>query len=160
MSQLKRGILTKPFNVYKAYSLWEQVAIDSIGPLPESKHCHKYIIVIIDTFSRFVNLIPVKDLEGITAAEAIIAHIGAYGAPCSILTDNGTQYVNKWVDQLLDIIKIDTKSVFVCLGDDHVIIGQFNNAAFVGGTDIAPPNVQDMQVRESFVHLPIGWLQE
>ena len=84
MALLKRPIMTRPFTT-ASYGLWDQVAMDSIGPLPTSPDGHKYILTIIDTFSRAVELVPLKDLSAETAANAVMTHMGRYGLPCSYL---------------------------------------------------------------------------
>jgi transposase InsO family protein len=126
MGQLKRAIITKPYNVYKSQGLWDQLAIDTIGPLPKSEDGYKYILTLIDTFSRFLHVLPLKDLEGITAAKALISHIGLFGVPNSILTDNGSQFVNQWFDQLLEIIQIDHPTIHAYSHEEASIVERSN----------------------------------
>jgi hypothetical protein len=126
MGQLKRAIITRPYNVYKSQGLWDQLALDTIGPLPKSDDGYKYILTLIDSFSRFVHLIPLKDLEGITAAKALINHIGLFGVPNSILTDNGTQFVNQWFDQLLELIQIDHPTIHAYSHEEASIVERSN----------------------------------
>jgi hypothetical protein len=49
-----------------------RIAIDTIGPLPADALGNKYIIIIMDCFSRIVELVPAKDTTAITAANAIL----------------------------------------------------------------------------------------
>ena len=51
MSQLKTPIHTLNFTS-AAYEPMERVNVDSIGPLPEDENGYKYIIVMIDSFTR------------------------------------------------------------------------------------------------------------
>ena len=53
MAKLKIPIQTRPFTT-SAYGIWDCIAIDTIGPLPESPLGHKYILTVIDKFSRFI----------------------------------------------------------------------------------------------------------
>jgi hypothetical protein len=46
MQLLKRPIQTRPFKTGR-YGLWDQVAMDAIGPLPESQKGNKYILNIV-----------------------------------------------------------------------------------------------------------------
>ena len=80
MAHLKTPILTHPFTI-ASRGLWDRIAIDTIGPLPESAEGHKYILTIIDTFSRFIELIPLKSTLAETTADAQIQIIGRYGIP-------------------------------------------------------------------------------
>ena len=58
-----------------SYSPMDRVAIDTIGPLPEDGLGNKYIITIIDSFTRLVELIPSKDTGAISAVNALIQWI-------------------------------------------------------------------------------------
>jgi len=64
MARLKMPIHTRPFTV-SAYGIWDCLAMDTIGPLPQSPDGYKYILTVIDSFSRYVELIPLTS----TAAE-------------------------------------------------------------------------------------------
>ena len=51
----------------------ERIAIDTIGPLAHDMG-FKYIIVIIDTFTRYVELIPKQEVTAIAAADSLWCH--------------------------------------------------------------------------------------
>jgi hypothetical protein len=125
MALLKQQIATRPFTT-ASYGLFDQVAIDTIGPLPVSEDGHKYILTIIDTFSRWVELIPLKDLEGETAAKSILQYIGHYGTPCSFLTDNGTQFVNKTVAALLHLVEVEHCKIHPYSHEENGIVERAN----------------------------------
>jgi hypothetical protein len=65
-----------------------------MASLPEDMFGNKYIITIIDSFSRLVELSSAKDTTAIAAASAVIQWICRYGIPSQIVCDNGTQYAN------------------------------------------------------------------
>jgi hypothetical protein len=70
---------------------FERIAIDVTGPLPMSKSGHRYILGIIDYFSKYPMLLPIKNMEAKTIAEAIFNHwICTFGAPDTIHSDRGT----------------------------------------------------------------------
>ena len=48
----------------------ERIAIDTIGPLPNAMG-FEYIIVIIDSFTRYVELFPKQEVTAIDAADAL-----------------------------------------------------------------------------------------
>ena len=125
MKLLKRPIQTRPFKT-GSYGLWDQVAMDSIGPLPESSNGNKYILTLIDTFSRTVELIALPDLTAEKAAEALIGFIGRYGAPCSFLTDNATQFVNQTVEQLMQLINIEHTYTHPYSSEENGIVERCN----------------------------------
>jgi transposase InsO family protein len=63
--------------------------------LPPDEEGNKFIIVIIDIFSRYVTLHAGKDASGNETALEIHKHIFVYGIPTHILTDNGSQFLMK-----------------------------------------------------------------
>jgi len=69
MSMLKPQITAKRY-IRSVYTPWQKINIDSMGPLPIDEDMNKYIIVIIDSFSRFVLLYPSKDASAKPAAYA------------------------------------------------------------------------------------------
>jgi hypothetical protein len=51
-----------------------RVNIDTIGPFQEGEEGNKYIMVFIDVFSRFIELVAVRDLSALTAAKRLIKY--------------------------------------------------------------------------------------
>lgn len=105
-SAIQPTTVIEPFVTSTADPMF-RLNIDSIGPLEESSHGFKHIMVIIDCFSRYVTLWPLRTLEAQEAAIALIQHIGMFGTPKEILTDGGSQFKNKLITELMDILKID-----------------------------------------------------
>ena len=79
-----------------------RVNIDTIGPFQEDKEGNKHIMVFIDVFSRFIELIAVRNLSALTAAKELIKFFGRYGTPTEVLTDNGSQYQNELANHIYD----------------------------------------------------------
>ena len=80
INNLKMSIYTHPYTL-AAYFPMERLAMDSIGPLPESELGYKYILVIIDCFSRFVELYPLKSLAAESTQCCIRNHSLRYRVP-------------------------------------------------------------------------------
>jgi hypothetical protein len=81
----------------------QHLNIDTIGPFEVDADNNKYIIVIIDTFTRYVVLHPAKTLEAKECAHILFKHLCRFGVPDEILTDNGTQYINKELEDLFGL---------------------------------------------------------
>jgi hypothetical protein len=83
-------------------------AIDTIGPLPEDEEGNVAIISITDTFSRFNLLYPVSDMSAETAvSKALIPHMGIFGVPEQLVSDNGTNFANEVVAELAKVTGFD-----------------------------------------------------
>ena len=89
-----------PFNVSAFYPM-DRLNIDHIGPLPADEDGNRYILVIIDVFSRFVELYPVKSTSAMDFAKCLVNHIGRYGHPDEILTDNGSAFIAELTSHLM-----------------------------------------------------------
>jgi len=106
MSYLKVPIHTHPFTT-SVYEPMECLNIDTIGPLPVDEYGCSYILVVIDCFTRFIELYPLSDVSAAQAARMLLQHIGRYGAPSSIRSDRGSQFVNEIIQQLLELIGVE-----------------------------------------------------
>src|SRR3569623_1949854 len=85
----------------------ENVSIDTLGPLPPDMYDNKYIIVIIDEFSRFTTLHPTTATTAIEYVQALLNHCGYFGVPKRIRTDGSTQFTANIVDGIHQILKVD-----------------------------------------------------
>ena len=103
MSELKPHIESTRF-VLSTLIPMDRLAVDTIGPLFEDIYGFVYILVIIDTFTRFIELYPQKDASAISAARSILNHSGRYGFAREVVTDNGKQYVAEVVDELFKVM--------------------------------------------------------
>jgi hypothetical protein len=77
------------------------LGVDTIGPFVGDKEGHKHILVIQCSFSRFAELTPLKTLDAATAAKEVFKHFCRYGAPMTLRSDNGTQFCNEIIKELL-----------------------------------------------------------
>jgi len=93
MNRMKIPIKTQPFTC-ASYHPFEVLHLDHIGPLPVDSHDNEYILVIIDAFSRWVELFPTKSTTATETAAVIFNHIGRFGSPQVIHTDQGPAFHN------------------------------------------------------------------
>lgn len=109
LASMKTAIVTtKPFTVVGTYNPFEQISADSLGPMPQTEEGHEYILVVIDNFTRFVMLFPLKSTDAKEAAEKLLWHCGTFGTPSQIFSDNGTQFVkNELVNTLCQLLQCD-----------------------------------------------------
>ena len=91
----------RPSRAGKAYTMespepFHTVAVDLLlGRQQGTKQGNKYLLTMVDTFSRWPIAVPIPDKEPATIAEAIYRHLlTVHGSPRRILTDKGTEFVN------------------------------------------------------------------
>jgi transposase InsO family protein len=84
-----------------AYEPFTRISLDTIGPLPESKEGFKFILVVIDCFTRVIELYPCKSTEADEAAHHLVDFLSRYGIPDQLLSDRGTQFINSIFETLV-----------------------------------------------------------
>ena len=69
---------------------WDVVSIDIMGPFPYDDKAKRFIVTIMDVYSRYIMAIPVQDHTAQTVSKCMYEHVVAYfGVPRSILSDRG-----------------------------------------------------------------------
>ena len=91
--KMKLFVATKPF---------EQISVDIVGPLPTSQSGNRYIVSMIDTFTRYCMLVAVQDVTALSVVKAIDKWMTTFGPPKSILSDNGPQFISSLYQNYMD----------------------------------------------------------
>ena len=81
--------------LFPAHKPFQMIHMDIVGPLPVTSDGYRYFVSIIDRFSRFCMLIPVRNIQTFAVIQALEQWIATFGAPESILSDNGPQFISK-----------------------------------------------------------------
>ena len=67
---------------------------------------YRYLFIVLDVFSKYGWIVPLKDKKGETVAEALKTILKEGRKPQYLWTDKGKEYYNKHVKELLDKNKI------------------------------------------------------
>jgi len=95
-------LYTEPF-VGSTYAPMERIQIDHVGPLPEDAYGNKHILVIVDTFSRWVEMYAVKDVSSYTTAWHLCDYIFRYGPPKEVHSDHGAAFIEQTYNDIANI---------------------------------------------------------
>ena len=80
----------------KAGEPFETIAQDIMGPLPTTVNNNKYILVIGDYFTKWLEIIPLPNITAQTVAVALVERIFVrFGAPEKIHSDQGSQFCSQ-----------------------------------------------------------------
>ena len=84
----------------------ETIFLDIYGPLPKSegRHPYKFILMVLDHYTKYTKLYPIIKATTKTALDNIFnSYIPELGTPTSIITDHGTQFKGKkWKETLIE----------------------------------------------------------
>ena len=90
-----------------ASSPFEKVAWDIMGPLPETKRGNKYILVLTDLFTKWVEAFPLKETSAETLAGVLYTEfICRFGLPKYIHSDQGRNLCGKVMQSLCGLLGI------------------------------------------------------
>ena len=85
-----------------------------VGPHKGGTHKQKYLLVMVDKFTKWIEAKPVKTAESGLVIDFISGVVHHFGIPHSIITDNGTNFtadeVKLWCKNMG--IKLDYTSVY------------------------------------------------
>lgn len=86
---------------------FQKIVIDTIGPLPKSHYGNQYIVTIMCDLSKYLISCAVPSKEAKIIAEALFHNLYlVYGPFMELLSDCGTEYLNKILAELLQLLNI------------------------------------------------------
>lgn len=76
------------------------IHLDCTGPFSSSSDGYKYILIVIDGFTKFCILKPLKTLNGAEMAGTLRDTISMFGTPTLVITDRGTNFNTNQIKSL------------------------------------------------------------
>ncbi|XP_033225876.1 uncharacterized protein K02A2.6-like [Belonocnema kinseyi] len=87
--KVTRHIVLKPAQILAPESRFRHIHMDIVGPLPECEG-YKYILTVIDRFSRWTEAIPLRNIEATAVWRALFdGWVARFGSPETLTTDQG-----------------------------------------------------------------------
>lgn len=85
----------------------DRIGIDIIGPLPRTKKQNKFILVIGDHFTRWMEAFPIPNQNAETVATKLVHEfIVRYGTSLEIHTDQGTNFDSQLFKEVCSLLQI------------------------------------------------------
>ena len=86
----------------------ERVAIDILGPLPETENHNKYIMVVADYFTKWTESYTLPNQEARTVAQKLVDEfICRFGAPERIHTDQGRNFESALFKEMCALLGVE-----------------------------------------------------
>ena len=84
------------------------MAVDLVGPLPESEKGNSYIMVVGDYYTRWMEAIPIPNQEAVTVAEKLVDEIFMrFSTPEQLHTDQGKQFESHLMKEICRLLNIN-----------------------------------------------------
>ena len=87
-------------SLIRALRPFDRLSVDFIGPKPSVTR-NKYLLVIVDEYSRFPFAYPCSDMSATTVINCLHKLFSVFGCPASVHSDRGSQFMSREVNQYL-----------------------------------------------------------
>jgi hypothetical protein len=110
----------------------QRLYIDTIGPLPPSHNPrmvkpYTHILVIMDSFTRYVNLYALESAEASEAADCLRDYFAQRRSyPKEIVTDNGSQFINQVCDEYFKHCGIERPKILAYSHEQNGLVERVN----------------------------------
>ena len=100
-----------PVGTITTSKTWELVSIDLWEAGVLSDRGHKYVLTVIDGFSKYAFAIPIKNKTAVIVASKLYKHVfSKFGYPEKLHSDNGLEFCNAVLKELCNLLKIEKTS--------------------------------------------------
>lgn len=91
---------------------WQALYVDFVGPFPRSKRGFIYLFVVVDAFSKFTHIHPLR----LATAKGVVRFLEdqiflIFGVPDRVISDNGSQFVSREYKRFLELYKVEATYV-------------------------------------------------
>ena len=74
-------------------STLERIAVDGLGPLPVSDSGNKYLLIVVDYFTKWPEAYPLPNQEASTVADILVREfVSRFGVPMKLHSDQGRNF--------------------------------------------------------------------
>ncbi|GBM90048.1 Transposon Ty3-I Gag-Pol polyprotein, partial [Araneus ventricosus] len=92
---------------YNVGAPFERMALDILGPFPVTTKVNRYVLVLMDYFTKGPEAIPIPDQEASTVAEELVrSWISCYGVPMILHSAQGTNFNSSLFTKLCELLGI------------------------------------------------------
>ncbi|KAL0231478.1 hypothetical protein GEMRC1_010882 [Eukaryota sp. GEM-RC1] len=122
-------------------SLWAdrpfaRLNVDTIGPLPKDQSGNQYLLVFVDSFTRYTILSPLEELNRNEVAYRLVWDVIAiFGIPLCIHSDNGTEFANAIFEAVCNLLAIEIGDLVLKVAKTSKLHGNYTGPFLVVSVD-------------------------
>ena len=110
MECARHNVIRKGYHELKnvvAYSPFDHLGIDFLGPLPRTNSGNLYILVVYDLCTRFIITRALPNKQTDTVAKALVTIFCDLGVPIILMSDNGREFKSRLMSELTKALGIN-----------------------------------------------------
>ena len=93
---------------YRVGERMERIAIDIVGPLPETDHGNRYIMVVADYFTKWTEAFGIPNQEAVTVADKLVREVLCrFGNARQIHSDQGRNFESRVFKAVCEFFDMD-----------------------------------------------------
>ena len=96
-----------PLGTIKAGYPIQVVAVDIMGPLPETANGNSYVLVVGDYFTRWMEAYPIRNQEAVTVAQKLVDEFFCrFSTPEQLHSDQESQFESRLISEICKLLNI------------------------------------------------------
>ncbi|XP_071044144.1 protein NYNRIN-like [Parasteatoda tepidariorum] len=125
-SKVQRHVVSSPGTYPLPRQQFNHIHIDLVGPLPPSRG-YTYCLTCVDRFSRWPEVIPLRDIKAETVAfEFFPSWIARFGVPERLTTDQGRQFESNLFREFASLLGIKLVHTTLCHPQSNGMVGRLH----------------------------------
>ena len=106
---------------------FETLAMDFVGPVPETERRHKNILVVTDYYTKWVEAFPTRDQQAVTVAKLLVNEIFArFGMPTTLHSDQGRNFESSVIKEVCKLLRINKSRTTAYHPQGDGLVERFN----------------------------------
>ncbi len=105
---------------------FEKIGMDLIRPLERSARGYRFALVLVDYATRYPEAVPLRSISAKSVAEALFRIISRVGIPKEILTDQGTAFMSRTLNELYELLGIKSIRTSIFHPQTDGLVERFN----------------------------------
>ena len=116
-----------PMKQFNVGAPLERVTLDILGPLPTSVRGNKYILIVGDYFTKWVEAYPLENQKAETVAEVFVREfVSCFGVPLQLHSDQGRNFESVLFSEMCRLLGIDKTRTTALHPQSNGMVETFN----------------------------------
>jgi len=111
-----------------AGSPFSELSVDILHLPKRDCNNNLYVVVIVDSFTRWLTCVPVADKSALSAARAILQTVGNFGNPLTIRSDGGGEFINDTISALERVMGVKHHKITPYLHEGNSLAEKANRS--------------------------------